>query len=141
MTAEFSDEVQKGVMELILQDENLIIRLPGEGAFVSGSAKVQSNFKDLLLKIGERLSGSKGKIRIEGHTDNVKIAFSDQFKSNWDLSSARSSSVASVFIKENGIAIDRLIVAGYADSVPLESNETGSGRSKNRRIEVIIRGD
>jgi chemotaxis protein MotB len=87
------------------------------------------------------MSGSKGKIRIEGHTDNVKIAFSDQFKSNWDLSSARSSSVASVFIKENGIAIDRLIVAGYADSVPLESNETGSGRSKNRRIEVIIRGD
>jgi chemotaxis protein MotB len=141
MTAEFSDEVQRGVMELILQEENLTIRLPGEGAFVSGSAKVQSNFKELLLKIGERLSVSKGKIRIEGHTDNVKIAFSDQFKSNWDLSSARSSSVASVFIKENGIAIDRLVVAGYADSVPLESNETGTGRSKNRRIEVIIRGD
>jgi chemotaxis protein MotB len=60
--------------------------------------------------------------------------------SNWDLSSARSSSVASVLIKEAGIDVDRLIVAGLADSVPLESNDTANGRATNRRIEIIVRG-
>ena len=74
------------------------------------------------------------------YTDNLKIGFSDRFKSNWDLSSARSSSVSSVFIEEHGIDIGRLVVAGFADSLPLEPNDTAAGRSRNRRIEIIVRG-
>jgi chemotaxis protein MotB len=70
----------------------------------------------------------------------VPIAFSDRFTSNWDLSSARSSSVAAVLIKEVGLDQERIIVAGLADSRPLESNDSAEGRSRNRRIEVIVRG-
>ena len=72
-------------------------------------------------------------------TDNVKIAFSDRFMSNWDLSSARSSSVGSILL-DVGIDLDRLVVAGYADSRPIESNESAQGRAANRRIEIIVRG-
>ena len=103
-------------------------------------ASLQSGFKDLVTRIGEKLKTSRGRIRIEGHSDNVKIAFSEQFRSNWDLSSARSGSVGSVFLKDQGIDIDRVVVAGFADSVPLESNDTADGRARNRRIEIIVRG-
>ena len=140
ITSDFSDEIRSGALELELKDENLILRLPGKGSFVSGSASLQPSFRALLNKIGDTLKSSKGRIRIEGHTDNLKIGFSDRFKSNWDLSSARSSSVSAVFIEEHGIDIDRLVVAGFADSLPLESNDTADGRARNRRIEIIIRG-
>ena len=140
ITSDFSDEIRSGALELELKDENLTLRLPGEGSFVSGSASLQPSFRDLLNKIGDTLKSSKGRIRIEGHTDNLKIGFSDRFQSNWDLSSARSSSVSEVFIKEHGIDLERLVVAGFADSLPLESNDTADGRARNRRIEIIVRG-
>lgn len=140
ITSDFADEIRSGTLELELKDENLTLRLPGEGSFVSGSASLQPSFRNLLNKIGNTLRSSKGRIRIEGHTDNLKIGFSDRFRSNWDLSSARSSSVSDVFIKEHGIDIDRLVVAGFADSLPLESNDTADGRARNRRIEIIVRG-
>ena len=140
MAADFAAEVSSGALILELKEENLILRLPGEGSFVSGSASLQSGFKDLVTRIGEQLKTSRGRIRIEGHSDNVKIAFSEQFRSNWDLSSARSGSVGSVFLKDQGIDIDRVVVAGFADSVPLESNDTADGRARNRRIEIIVRG-
>ena len=140
ITSDFSDEIRSGALELELKDENLTLRLPGEGSFVSGSASLQPSFRDLLTKIGGTLKSSKGRIRIEGHTDNLKIGFSDRFQSNWDLSSARSSSVSEVFIEEHGIDLERLVVAGFADSLPLESNDTADGRARNRRIEIIVRG-
>ena len=140
ITSDFSDEIRSGALELELKDENLTLRLPGEGSFVSGSASLQPSFRDLLNKIGDTLKSSKGRIRIEGHTDNLKIGFSDRFQSNWDLSSARSSSVSEVFIKEHGIDLERLVVAGFADSLPRESNDTADGRARNRRIEIIVRG-
>mgnify|MGYP001243721287 FL=1 len=91
-------------------------------------------------RIGREIKTSSSKVRIEGHTDNVKIAFSDRFNSNWDLSSARSSAVARVLITDTGIDFERLIVAGYADSMPIEDNSSAVGRAANRRIEIIVRG-
>ncbi|MDC3248616.1 OmpA family protein [Porticoccaceae bacterium] len=140
MTQDLAEEIEAGAVELVLQDENLIVRLASQGSFVSGSANVQDGFRGLLTKIGSTLSLSEGRIRVEGHTDNVPIAFSDRFTSNWDLSSARSSSVAAVLIQEVGLNQERVIVAGLADSRPLESNDSAEGRSRNRRIEVIVRG-
>ena len=138
--SDLKDDIEEGKLKLVLKDDNLIIRLAGEGAFVSGSDQVRPAFRELLGKIGNEIKASTGKVRIEGHTDNVKIAFSDRFNSNWDLSSARSSSVASVLIRDTGVDFERLIVAGYADSLPIEDNDSASGRAANRRIEIIVRG-
>jgi chemotaxis protein MotB len=140
LNLDLGENIARGEMSLVLKDEDLVIRLAGEGSFVSGSDKLQPSFRVLLSQIGTQLAMSRGGIRVEGHTDNIKIAFSERFMSNWDLSSARSSSVAALLIKESGINIDRLVVAGFADSVPLESNESASGRALNRRIEIIVRG-
>ena len=137
---DLKDEIEEGKLKLVLKDDNLIIRLAGEGSFVSGSDQVRPAFRALLGKIGSEIKASSGKVRIEGHTDNVKIAFSDRFNSNWDLSSARSSSVASVLINDSGVDFENLIVAGYADSMPIEDNNSAIGTAANRRIEIIVRG-
>ena len=85
------------------------------------------------------LSKSDGEIKIEGHTDNVPVAFSERFRSNWDLAAARSASVASFFVNNTGIKQERLVVNGFADTQPIVSNDTPAGRAKNRRIEIIIK--
>jgi chemotaxis protein MotB len=81
-----------------------------------------------------------GIIRVEGHTDNVPIGFSDRFRSNWDLSSARSASVANYILDSTELEPGRLSISGFADSKPIASNDTFEGRAKNRRIEVIVDG-
>ena len=84
------------------------------------------------LGVGSLRAGA-GKIRIEGHTDNIPIIFSERFISNWDLSAARSSSVAAALIEDSGLKASRLMVAGFADTQPLASNDTEQGRKRNRR--------
>ncbi|MEK9986006.1 MAG: OmpA family protein, partial [Opitutae bacterium] len=79
-------------------------------------------------------------IRVEGHTDNVPVGFSERFRSNWDLSSARSASVANYLIDNTNLEPGRLSVSGFADSKPVASNDTAEGRARNRRIEVIVDG-
>ena len=128
--SDLKDDIEEGKLKLVLKDDNLIIRLAGEGSFVSGSDQVRPAFRELLGKIGNEIKASTGKVRIEGHTDNVKIAFSDRFNSNWDLSSARSSSVASVLIRDTGVDFERLIVAGYACLLYTSPSPRDSGQSR-----------
>lgn len=138
--ADLAAEVQMGLAEVELKDDKIIVRLASQGSFVSGSADVQPGFKKLLSQVGKSLAASTGKVRIEGHTDNVPVAFSDRFNSNWDLSAARSASVADFFINNSGFEQGNITVAGFADTKPIDSNTTSAGRTRNRRIEVIVDG-
>ena len=138
--ADLAAEVQMGLAEVELKDDKIIVRLASQGSFVSGSADVQPGFKKLLSQVGKSLAASTGKVRIEGHTDNVPVAFSDRFNSNWDLSAARSASVADFFINNSGFVQGNITVAGFADTKPIDSNTTSAGRTRNRRIEVIVDG-
>ena len=67
-------------------------------------------------------------IYIEGHTDNVPVVFNERFKSNWDLSGARAGAVADRISGVSGITPGRMSVSGYADTRPLENNNTATGR-------------
>ena len=101
---------------------------------------MQPGFKPLLQKVGNSISGSKGLITIEGHTDNVPMAFSERYRSNWDLSAARSAAVADYLLDNSNVKRGRVTIIGLADTKPIMSNSTPQGRAKNRRIEVIIDG-
>ena len=138
--ADLAAEIQMGLAEVELKDDKIIVRLASQGSFVSGSADVQPGFKKLLSQVGKSLAASTGKVRIEGHTDNVPVAFSERFNSNWDLSAARSASVADFFINNSGFVQGNITVAGFADTKPIDSNTTSAGRARNRRIEVIVDG-
>jgi chemotaxis protein MotB len=77
-------------------------------------------------------------VRIEGHTDNIPVGFSDTFASNWDLSAARAASVAAYLTEESELPDERVEVMGFADTLPIASNDSSEGRSRNRRIEIRI---
>ncbi|MEK9990542.1 MAG: OmpA family protein, partial [Halieaceae bacterium] len=65
-------------------------------------------------------------------------AFSERFKSNWDLSAARAASIADFLLNSTSLEGGNVQIAGFADTRPLDSNDTAAGRAKNRRIEVIV---
>ena len=140
LRAELSDEIQKGLAEVIKEGDRIIVRLANQGSFVSGSADLQGGFLPTLTKVGKAVSTSSGSIKVEGHTDNVPVTFNERFKSNWDLAAARSASVAGFLVDSAGIPQERLKVNGFADTKPVASNDTPEGRAQNRRIEVIIDG-
>jgi len=133
-------EIQKGLAEVERDGDRIIVRLASQGSFVSGSANLQSGFIKLLRQVGDSLAATEGKVRVEGHTDNVPVAFSERFNSNWDLSAARSATVADFFINNSGFAQENMLVAGFADTKPIAPNTTSEGRARNRRIEVIVDG-
>ena len=79
-------------------------------------------------------------MKIEGHTDDVPVGFGSRYRSNWDLSSARSAAVADYIIASTSLEPGNVSVAGFADSKPIAPNGTSEGRARNRRIEVIVDG-
>ena len=138
--ARLSNEIAQGLAEVERDGDKIIVRLAERGSFRSGYAELQPSFKPLLDKVGQSIADGSGLITIEGHTDNIPVAFSERFNSNWDLSAARSASVADFFADNSDLNQNAITVAGFADTRPIESNNTAAGRAKNRRIEVIVDG-
>lgn len=135
---DLAEEIQQGLAEVERDGERIIIRLGDQNGFVSGRAELQPRFARVLDQVGETLAKSDGRVTVEGHTDNVPIAFSDRFNSNWDLSSARSASVADYMLNNTRLQAGRVRVVGLADTRPIDSNDSAEGRARNRRIEIIL---
>jgi chemotaxis protein MotB len=138
--SELAKEIQAGKAEVERDGARIIIRLAEQGSFQSGSADLQAGFIDVLKKVGGSVASSQGRVFIEGHTDNVPVVYNQRFQSNWDLSGARAGAVADYLIGQSGLTQSRVSVSGYADTRPIDSNDTATGRARNRRIEVIIDG-
>jgi chemotaxis protein MotB len=139
--ADLNTELAQGLVEVELVNNAIVIRLASQSSFVSGSADLRPDFLPLLAQVGRTIASSQGVVRVEGHTDNVPVVFSDRFNSNWDLSAVRAASVADFLAQSANIPAQRLSVKGFADTVPLESNATADGRGRNRRIEIIVDGN
>lgn len=104
--------------------------------FETGEAKLGRKSSEILAAVAEKLKKVSNQIAIEGHTDDTPIG-TPIYPSNWELSSARASSVVRLFI-ENDVEPSRLTVVGYADQKPVETNLTEKGRARNRRVSVIV---
>ena len=133
-----SEEITSGLAEVFRDGESIIIRLTDQSGFESGSANLRNDFTSLLDSVGDSLAGASGLIQIEGHTDNVAMSFGNRYRNNWDLSSARAASVADYLQDGGSIAPGSMVIKGFADTRPIASNDTATGRSENRRIEVVV---
>lgn len=123
-------------MQIIPQDAKITIRL-GEGVlFDEGSAIIKADSKKSLDILVAQLKKNDKQIRVEGHSDNLPIK-GGKYSSNWELSSARAVNILS-YMMSNGIDKNRLSAAGYADNMPVATNDTEEGRAKNRRVDIII---
>jgi chemotaxis protein MotB len=116
----------------------LVVRLlTDQVVFDPGQAVLKPPAIPVLTGVAHALAIDKTHpIMVEGHTDNVPISGS-QFPSNWELSTARASVVVR-FLIHTGIDKFRLGAAGYANLYPVASNSTAIGRSKNRRVEIVL---
>lgn len=125
----------------IRRDGNLLRLAFSDGVlFDPSQADLLQQGEDLLKWVG-RVLLNKSKtfmsIQIEGHTDNKPI-HTDKFPSNWELSSARATSVVRFLQDSAGIEAGKLTAMGYSEYHPVADNETEEGRARNRRIEMVV---
>lgn len=137
IAAMMSEQLDSGQIELLAKDNLVVIRIRESGSFASGSDLIEPGFIGVLSKIGTILKQTEGEIRVAGHTDNLPIE-TERFRSNWELSGGRAGSVVRELLKDPELVRDRFVITGYADTRPLDTNDTAAGRARNRRVEIII---
>ena len=122
-----------------MAERGLVITFVAEVLFDSGKADVKKEADPILGKVATviRAKVSDRDIGIEGHTDNVPITYSG-WKSNWELSTARATSVLHNLIDNGRLRPEKLSAIGYGEYRPIASNDTDEGRQLNRRVEVVI---
>ena len=134
-------EVEEGRITIRRLKGKLSVQVLDEILFDSGSAEIKPEGQEVLRRVGRVLKQQKDKgIVIEGHTDNVPIsgALAERFPTNWELSTARATSVVRFLEEEVGIEPERLSAVGYGPYRPVASNDTPEGRARNRRIEIKL---
>jgi chemotaxis protein MotB len=131
-------EISEGLVEVVDDGERvIIIRIRERGSFASGSAVLSPGFEPVLLKLGTLLNEIEGEIVVAGHTDTVPI-HTERYSSNWDLSSARATTVLQGIIASSGQPNERFRVMAHAATRPIADNETAEGRGRNRRVEIFL---
>lgn len=131
-------EVMSGEVAVKNAGRTITLRIRERGSFASGSATLQKSFVPVMAKVRYLLRDIRGKIAVEGHTDDIPISTS-RFRSNWDLSSARALAVAHELFKDGVVSQNRFLVSGYADTRPAAENDSPANRAMNRRVEIVIR--
>jgi len=140
-TSLFAPEVKSNKVRVTTDERGLVISLVSDAFFAPASAQINiEETRDILLRLGallnsEELAGRK--FRIEGHTDSIPVDPNGPWPSNWDLSVARSINVLK-YLTDIGVDEKRFQVAGFADTVPVASNDTAEGRAYNRRVDIVI---
>ena len=137
LTGLLSTQVAAHIVSLKLGRDGLVISLRENGFYDSGSALPHPSSKATLDEVAAKIASTPYDIRIEGHTDNVPI-HTAQFASNWELSTARATELAKLFIEDYHLAPSRLSAVGYAEYHPVAGNDTPEGRSQNRRVDIIV---
>jgi chemotaxis protein MotB len=125
-------------VQVTIEQRGLAIRVLTDSLlFSSGSAALESQGQPLLTEIAALLNVDHiHPIAVEGNTDNVPIT-GGAFPSNWELSTARASSVVR-FLIAKGVDSQRLSAVGYAEQHPIATNSTPTGRALNRRVEIVL---
>lgn len=137
LSEQFQDEIAKGKIEVFLEPRGMVISLRQAAFFPSGQAELNRDTYPIVDKLAALILSLPNHVNLEGHTDAVPIRNS-RFASNWELSAARSIAMLDLLTVRNKIPRNRLSVAGYADTVPVESNDDPQGRAHNRRVDIII---
>jgi chemotaxis protein MotB len=131
-------EIEKGDITVDLNNERLLINLSSAYLFGSGQDELKPAGADALKHVGAVLKDfPEYKVSVDGHTDNVPIqgALQKRFPTNKELSQSRAANAAKALTKGG---LRTVMTHGYADTRPVESNMTASGRAKNRRVEVRV---
>jgi len=134
----FVDSVAvSGAMTVERSETVVTVRLNDRLLFPSGKVELEEAGRALLRELAPVFGAAPARVEVQGHTDSVPIA-SWLFASNWELSAARAAAVVRALV-DAGMPADRLVAAGYADTVPRADDATPEGRQENRRVELVLR--
>ncbi len=126
-----------GTMTVERSETVVTVRLNDRLLFPSGKVELEEAGRALLRELAPMFGAAPARVEVQGHTDSVPIA-SWLFASNWELSAARAAAVVRALV-DAGMPADRLVAAGYADTVPRADDATPEGRQENRRVELVLR--
>jgi chemotaxis protein MotB len=137
MLTRFSSLIDAGKLDVRIVDGRMVLTLPMDILFASGSARLSGEGRQSLLEVGAGLATIPEKrFQVEGHTDNVPIS-TDRFPSNWELASARSLVVLHTLLSA-GLAPEQVSAASFGEFKPRADNRSDEGRASNRRIEIVV---
>jgi chemotaxis protein MotB len=140
LVSNLKNELASGQIEIRQLRDGLSVDVAQEILFASGSAKIDKEGQEVLLRVSQQLKETPYEIIVGGHTDNVQIGpgLTDRYPTNWELAAARASSVVRLF-EGAGIGVKRLRAVSFGEHHPRDTNETREGRARNRRIEIRLR--
>jgi len=128
--------IERNLVNVKRSDLWIEVEIKSSVLFASGQSELSSESRPILKELSKVLSQYNNEIQVEGFTDNLPI-MTEVFPSNWELSASRAASVVHLLSKA-GIEPKRLSAVGYGEFRPIATNKTEPGRSKNRRINIII---
>ncbi|MDD5241235.1 MAG: flagellar motor protein MotD [Sulfuricella sp.] len=128
--------IKEGLVSVTHSERGVAIEINASALFASGQAVLEPGAVKTLYAVGQELARIPNMIQVEGFTDNTPIN-TPVFPSNWELSTARASSVVRL-LAENGAAPERFVAVGYGEFRPSDTNSTPEGRSRNRHVTITI---
>ena len=131
-----SAEIARGTVSVEEDDNHSAVSFKGDDMFVLGQARLNAKILPVIAKVASEINEVSGTVQVTGHSDNQPIK-TREFSDNQSLSDKRAAAVAEV-LKGNGVAAARLKVEGRGDTVPIADNATPAGRSKNRRVDIVV---
>ena len=141
LVGKLEEEIQRGEVKISELKGKLTVNVVDKILFDSGKAVLKPAGIKVLQQIGDILKSAADKdIQVEGHTDNVPIkgTLKEKYPSNWELSTARATTVLHFLQSKAAISGERLSAVGYGEYRPVSSNATAQGRALNRRIQIVL---
>jgi len=141
LVGKLEQEIQRGEVKISELKGKLTVNVVDKILFDSGQAALKSAGIKVLQQIGDILKSAVDKdIQVEGHTDNVPIrgTLTQVYPTNWELSTARATTVLHFLQDKVGISGERLSAVGYGEYQPIGSNSSAEGRALNRRIQIVL---
>lgn len=132
----FRSLIENGQVRVIPSSRGLAVEINAKVLFAPGQAVLEQNSARVLEAVAQVLKNNDYPLQVEGHTDSIPIV-TDKFPSNWELSAVRASSVVRLLIG-SGVEAARLTAVGYGENRPVDSNDTEDGRTRNRRVTIMI---
>ncbi|TVQ78506.1 MAG: hypothetical protein EA369_06665 [Bradymonadales bacterium] len=133
----FQDEASP--IQFIIDERGLVISISAGYLFAPNSIEIPGEIYPVISVIADVIKESNRLVAVEGHTDDIPIV-GTEFYDNWDLSVLRATAMTKLLINEFQVPASRLAATGYGPYRPVGNNRTESGRSRNRRVEVVMLG-
>jgi chemotaxis protein MotB len=125
------------VLQTEITERGLVVHILESALFDQGSSVLKPKAMEVLDLIADQLQGRPNHVRVEGHTDDTPIR-SEVYPSNWELSSARATTVVRYYSESHSIAPDRISALGYGEFRPVVPNNSIENRARNRRVDIVI---